>query len=139
MTGGRRLALAPRGVPLTTHRSRSGSKHSRGSPDGAHAERTDTGGASGLRIGLTTKHNDFGMPIELTGLPVHAELDADMPPQVNPFAAPSADGTAATAPVQVGAAACAESFRSSSCAAPRKPLGRELRGLARLALCAGAG
>jgi hypothetical protein len=31
--------------------------------------------ASGLHIGLTTKHNDLGVPVELVGLPVHAELD----------------------------------------------------------------
>ncbi|MGH3171517.1 MAG: S41 family peptidase [Trebonia sp.] len=35
--------------------------------------------ASGLHIGLTTKHNDFGMPVELIGLPVHAKLDPVTP------------------------------------------------------------
>ncbi len=35
--------------------------------------------ASGLHIGLTTKHNDFGVPVELVGLPVHAELDPSTP------------------------------------------------------------
>jgi hypothetical protein len=35
--------------------------------------------ASGLHIGLTTKHNDYGVPIELTGLPVQAELDPATP------------------------------------------------------------
>ena len=35
--------------------------------------------ASGLHIGLTTKHNDFGAPVELVGLPGHAELDPSTP------------------------------------------------------------
>jgi hypothetical protein len=35
--------------------------------------------ASGLHIGLTTKHNDFGLPVELAGLPVHAGLDPRTP------------------------------------------------------------
>jgi Peptidase family S41 len=35
--------------------------------------------ASGLHIGLTTKHNDYGAPIELVGLPVQAELDPATP------------------------------------------------------------
>jgi hypothetical protein len=28
---------------------------------------------------LTTKHNDFGMAVELVGLPVHAALDPGTP------------------------------------------------------------
>lgn len=35
--------------------------------------------ASGLHIGLTTKHNDYGVPIELAGLPVQTELDPRTP------------------------------------------------------------
>jgi hypothetical protein len=31
--------------------------------------------ASGLGVWLATTHNDFGMPVELTGMPVHAGLD----------------------------------------------------------------
>lgn len=34
---------------------------------------------SGLHIGLTTKHNDYGVAIELVGLPVQAELDPSTP------------------------------------------------------------
>jgi hypothetical protein len=34
--------------------------------------------ASGLYIGLPTKRNDFGIPVELVGLPVHAALDPRM-------------------------------------------------------------
>lgn len=34
---------------------------------------------SGLGIKLATAHNDFGMPVELVGLPVHAELDPSTP------------------------------------------------------------
>jgi hypothetical protein len=35
--------------------------------------------ASGLHIGLTTKHNDYGAAIELAGLPVQTELDPRTP------------------------------------------------------------
>jgi Peptidase family S41 len=35
--------------------------------------------ASGLHIGLTTKHNDYGVAIELVGLPVQTELDPRTP------------------------------------------------------------
>jgi hypothetical protein len=35
--------------------------------------------ASGLHISLPTKHNDFGIPIELVGFPVDAELDPRTP------------------------------------------------------------
>jgi hypothetical protein len=35
--------------------------------------------ASGLHIGLTTKHNDYGVAIELAGLPVQTELDPRTP------------------------------------------------------------
>lgn len=35
--------------------------------------------ASGLHIGLTTKHNDYGVAIELDGLPVQTELDPRTP------------------------------------------------------------
>jgi hypothetical protein len=35
--------------------------------------------ASGLHVGLTTKHNDFGIPVELVGLPIHADLDPGSP------------------------------------------------------------
>ncbi len=35
--------------------------------------------ASGMQIMLPTKHNDFGQPVELIGLPVHAELDPRSP------------------------------------------------------------
>ena len=35
--------------------------------------------ASGLHIGLTTKHNDYGVAIELAGLPVQSELDPRTP------------------------------------------------------------
>jgi hypothetical protein len=35
--------------------------------------------ASGLHVGLTTKHNDFGVAVELVGFPVHAELDPRTP------------------------------------------------------------
>lgn len=35
--------------------------------------------ASGLYIGLPTKRNDFGIPVELVGLPVHAKLDPRIP------------------------------------------------------------
>jgi hypothetical protein len=34
---------------------------------------------SGLGIKLATTHNDFGMPVELAGLPVHAELGPRTP------------------------------------------------------------
>jgi len=35
--------------------------------------------ASGLHVMLPTKHNDFGQPAEVIGLPVHAELDPRTP------------------------------------------------------------
>ena len=35
--------------------------------------------ASGMHVMLPTKHNDFGRPVELTGLPVHADLDPRTP------------------------------------------------------------
>jgi hypothetical protein len=35
--------------------------------------------ASGLHIALPTKHNDFGIPVELVGLPVHGDLDPATP------------------------------------------------------------
>jgi C-terminal processing protease CtpA/Prc len=35
--------------------------------------------ASGLHVMLPTKHNDFGQPVEVVGLPVHAELDPRTP------------------------------------------------------------
>lgn len=34
---------------------------------------------SGLHIALATKHNDFGQPVELVGLPVHGDLDPSTP------------------------------------------------------------
>jgi len=34
---------------------------------------------SGLQVMLPTKHNDFGQPVEIVGLPVHAELDPRTP------------------------------------------------------------
>jgi hypothetical protein len=35
--------------------------------------------ASGLHVMLPTKHNDFGQPVELVGLPVHAALESRTP------------------------------------------------------------
>jgi Peptidase family S41 len=35
--------------------------------------------ASGLHVMLPTKHNDLGQPVELVGLPVHAQLDPRTP------------------------------------------------------------
>jgi len=35
--------------------------------------------ASGMHVMLPTKHNDFGQPVELVGMPVHADLDPRTP------------------------------------------------------------
>jgi hypothetical protein len=35
--------------------------------------------AAGLHIGLATKHDDFDIPVELTGFPVHGNLDPKTP------------------------------------------------------------